>query len=69
MQIEWGKLLVLLAAIVGAIVCLATRTMSEAAGVGIITGCMGYAFGNGRLAAKGGTPEPLIKRRVPPEDG
>lgn len=67
MQIEWGKLAVLLTAIIGAVACMMTHTITEAAGVGIITGCLGYTFGNGRLAARGGTQAPLVQRRNPLE--
>lgn len=65
MQIEWGKLLVLLTAIAGAVVCLIAEVMHESAGVGIITACLGYAFGNGRLASRGKEPVPMIGRREP----
>ena len=65
MQIEWGKLLVILTVVIGAVTCLITKVMHESAGVGIITACLGYTFGNGRLASRGKEPVPMIGRRGP----
>lgn len=63
-----AKLLVLLVTIVGAVVLLALGRVSEAAGVGIITYALGYLSGNGRLAARGGRPEPTIGTPAPDVD-
>jgi hypothetical protein len=58
-----GKLLVLLAAVVGAVVLLALGAISESAGVGIISAALGYVTGNGRLAQRGDPPTPTIGTR------
>lgn len=59
-----GKLLLLGLAIVGAVVLLGLGRISEAGGVGIVTYALGYITGNGRLARRGGRPEPTL---APPE--
>lgn len=58
---DYGKLLILCIALVGAIILLATHTIEDATGVGIITGVIGYVTGNGRLAQTGKEPAPLFK--------
>lgn len=68
MQIEWGKLIVLSLAVAGAVLLLALGRISEGAGVGIITGALGYTFGNGRLMARGKEPVPMIRRRPPGDE-
>lgn len=62
-QVEWGKLLVLLCGIVGGVVLLVTGAVTESAGVGIIMAVLGYVTGNGRLASKGEQSVPAIGAR------
>lgn len=47
-----AKMLVVLAAIASSTVLLSTGRIGEAAGVGIITACLGYVFGNGHGIAE-----------------
>lgn len=67
-EVEWGKLILLLATIIGMVVLLALGRVSEGAGLGLIGVALGYAYGNGRLAARGRAPQPLVRRRLPPAD-
>lgn len=62
-EVEYGKLALLLATIIGMVVLLALGRISEGAGLGLIGIALGYAYGNGRLAARGKAPQPLVKRR------
>lgn len=70
-QIEWGKLALILVLMLGGFglvfVALLSHALSDdrfaitlALGSSIITGCMGYLFGNGRLASKGQLSVPTI---------
>lgn len=67
-EVEWGKLLLLLATIIGMVVLLALGKVSEGAGLGLIGVALGYAYGNGRLAARGRASQPLVRRTLPPAD-
>lgn len=57
---DYGKLILLTTAVVGAIVMMITHTVSETAGVGIIMAVVGYVTGNGRLATRGEQPSQLL---------
>lgn len=60
-EVEWGKFLVLTLSMLCATALLVTGTISEAAGIGIITSCLGYVVGNGRLISKGQEPVPMLR--------
>lgn len=57
---DYGKLIILSIGLIGAMVLLFTDTIDDAAGVGIITGILGYVTGNGRLAITGKNPSPML---------
>lgn len=78
-QIEWGKLALILVLMIGGFglvfVALLDANLSDdrfaitlALGSSIITGVMGYLFGNGRLASKGQQSVPTIAARQPSPD-
>jgi hypothetical protein len=75
-EIEWGKLALILVLMLGGFglvfIALIDENLSDdrfaitlALGSSIITGCMGYLFGNGRLAARGQSSVPTL---APPRD-
>jgi hypothetical protein len=70
-QIEWGKLALILVLMLGGFglvfVALLDSDLTDdrfaitlALGSSIITGCMGYLFGNGRLASRGEASVPTL---------
>lgn len=75
-QIEWGKLALILVLMLGGFALVFIALLAQisddrfaitlALGSSIITGCMGYLFGNGRLASKGMVSVPTIAPLQPP---
>lgn len=76
-QIEWGKLGLIMLLILGGFglvfVAILDHSLSDdrfaitlALGSSIITGAMGYLFGNGRLASRGEISVPTIAPMPPP---
>lgn len=67
LRIDWGKLIVLLAAL-GSTTALAVAGVIDGEPVvGLLTLVVGYVAGNGNLAARGKPPSPLVSRVVRPE--
>lgn len=60
---NWTKLVVAVTTILSVTVLLATHSISEAAGVPLITLVLGYMLGNGVAARKGEAVEPIIGPR------
>lgn len=65
-EIEPGKLVLLLAILITAVVLGVFHVIDSEAITGTLGGLVGYATGNGRLASKGWAPQPLIRRRPTP---
>jgi hypothetical protein len=59
-QVDWGKLVALLAIVTASTVLSVTGSMAPEATYGIIVYLAGYVTGNGRLAAKGRQPAHLL---------
>lgn len=57
---DYGKLIILLTVLVGAIVLLAFNRIDETAGLTTIGTIVGYVTGNGRVALTGKAPSPMI---------
>lgn len=60
MNIEWGKLGILLTTVLGCFLTVIFKVAVWSEVLPVITGVLGYVYGNGRLAAKGQTSVPLI---------
>lgn len=65
MSIDLGKLAVMLGMVAGGIVLIVQGHTSE--GVGLLTFASGYTAGNGMLARRDQSPQPMIGRRPPDE--
>lgn len=63
---DYGKLIILSIGLIGAIVLLATHTIDDAAGVGLITGIIGYVTGNGVLATTNKPPSVVLAPKYEP---
>lgn len=65
-----GKLLLLLVAMIGGLVLAIVGALTHdagvlASGVGLAGTSLGYVTGNGRLAARGAAPQPMLGSRSP----
>lgn len=64
-EVDWGKLVTIVMVLVGTTVLGLAHVIDSGATIAIYSAAAGYVFGNGRLAAKGGTPRPMIGRARP----
>lgn len=60
MNIEWGKLGILMTTLLGCFLSVIFKVAVWSDVLPVITGAMGYVYGNGRLASRGETSVPLI---------
>lgn len=66
LYVDWGKLGTIIA-VLASTVALALAGAIGSDTVALVMGmAAGYTFGNGRLAAKGKSPQPMIGRRAEP---
>lgn len=66
-QVEWGKVIIAVTAILTGIVLIIVG--EHTAGVGMVTTIVGYTFGNGRLISTGKAPVPMIAKADPGQPG
>lgn len=63
MTVDWGKLVTFLLAIGASCALAIAGKIDGTAAMSVVLMITGYVCGNGRLAAKGGTPQPMIGRK------